>query len=62
MMVCNMPHPLSVDDHSRVVLSQMDLQSGKDYINASFVDVSNYYSIATLQNYYININPGLQGN
>ena len=29
------------DDHSRVVLSLQDNCSGTDYINASFIDVSN---------------------
>ena len=31
---------VSTDDHSRVVLSQLDHKSGRDYINASFIDVS----------------------
>ena len=31
----------SADDHSRVVLTQLDNKSGRDYINASFIDVSN---------------------
>ena len=30
-----------VDDHSRVVLTQQGEKPGSDYINASFVDVSN---------------------
>ena len=28
------------DDHSRVVLSQQDMITGSDYINASYIDVS----------------------
>ena len=30
-----------VDDHSRVVLTQQGEKPGSDYVNASFVDVSN---------------------
>ena len=33
----------SADDHSRVVLTQLDHKTGRDYINASFTDVS-YHS------------------
>ena len=29
----------SIDDHSRVVLSQENQVAGEDYINASFIDV-----------------------
>ena len=50
-----MSHPLSVDDHSRVVLTQTDLKSGRDYINASFVDVSNI-SLHCAFNYKITFN------
>ena len=31
---------MSLVDHCRVVLSQLDQRPGSDYINASFVDVS----------------------
>ena len=55
MIVYNMSHPLSVDDHSRVVLTQTDLKSGRDYINASFVDVSNI-SLHCAFNYKITFN------
>lgn len=36
---------ISTDDHSRVVLTQLDHKSGRDYINASFIDVSNHQLI-----------------
>ena len=39
------------DDHSRVVLNHQDHVTGSDYINASFIDVSNSVS----QWYVINI-------
>ena len=34
-------HMHSVDDHSRVVLTQQGGKPGSDYVNASFIDVSN---------------------
>ena len=34
---------MSLVDHCRVVLSQLDQRPGSDYINASFVDVSDLY-------------------
>ena len=33
------------DDHSRVVLNIQDNTAGSDYINASYVNVSNYISV-----------------
>ena len=35
-----MDYILSVDDHCRVVLTQQGQKPGSDYVNASFVDVS----------------------
>ena len=35
-----MKYILSVDDHCRVVLTQLGQKPGSDYVNASFVDVS----------------------
>ena len=46
------------DDHSRVVLHR-DNQDESDYINASFIDVSNCYttkySNKILNNIYVNL-------
>ena len=36
---------MSLDDHCRVVLSQLDQKPGSDYFNASFVDVSDLYCL-----------------
>ena len=37
-----------IDDHSRVVLSQEKQIAGEDYINASFIDVRNIYTVCWL--------------
>ena len=36
---------ITVDDHSRVVLSQEKYTAGEDYINASFIDVCIYVAL-----------------
>ncbi len=41
-------HTCHTDDHSRVVLSLQDSTPGSDYINGSYVDVSNQFT-----NYWI---------
>ena len=38
---------ITVDDHSRVVLSQEKYTPGEDYINASFIDVRNSLLLIT---------------
>jgi len=42
-----------LDDHSRVVLSLLDQVTGSDYINATFINVSNvmYYVMHVLVEY-----------
>ena len=42
--LCNF---ITVDDHSRVVLSQ-EKTPGEDYINASFIDVCNFLLVITI--------------
>ena len=39
---------LTIDDHSRVVLSQQKYTAGEDYINASFIDVCNSALVTTM--------------